>query len=349
MFAADYFAARECFQRLSPVEVISLPLAIAGPRGESLSIDIVWLGSRAARRVVLVTSGIHGVEGFAGSALQCALLARAPRIPADAALVLVHALNPWGFAHLRRVNERNVDLNRNFLLEDRLFTGAAAGYQMLDAFLNPSSPPANDGFYLRALATLIRHGMAPLRAAIASGQYQYPRGLFYGGLGLEPGARLYLDWLRARVSGAQRLVAIDIHTGLGRFGAMTVFADRATAPERARRIGRLLGEPVVGAEAAARGGGYLTRGSLDMCMREALPVASADCLTVEFGTYPGIAMLHALREENRWHHFGEGTLTHPAKQRLRAAFCPDSERWRAAVLERGTRLLERAIDLLVLE
>ncbi|MFX7984992.1 DUF2817 domain-containing protein, partial [Acinetobacter baumannii] len=29
------------------------------------------------------------------------------------ALLLVHAVNPYGFAHLRRVNEDNVDLNRN--------------------------------------------------------------------------------------------------------------------------------------------------------------------------------------------------------------------------------------------
>jgi hypothetical protein len=30
-------------------------------------------------------------------------------------IVFVHALNPFGFKHHRRVNEDNVDLNRNFL------------------------------------------------------------------------------------------------------------------------------------------------------------------------------------------------------------------------------------------
>ena len=33
----------------------------------------------------------------------------------DTALVLVHANNPHGFAHQRRVNEDNIDLNRNFI------------------------------------------------------------------------------------------------------------------------------------------------------------------------------------------------------------------------------------------
>lgn len=33
-------------------------------------------------------------------------------------IVLVHAVNPFGFLNNRRWNENGVDLNRNFLVED---------------------------------------------------------------------------------------------------------------------------------------------------------------------------------------------------------------------------------------
>ena len=35
-------------------------------------------------------------------------------LPADTGALLVHAINPYGFAWTRRVNEDNADLNRNF-------------------------------------------------------------------------------------------------------------------------------------------------------------------------------------------------------------------------------------------
>jgi hypothetical protein len=81
-------------------------------------------------------------------------------------------------------------------------------------------------------------------------------------------------------------------------------------------------------------------------LRKALPDARVDAVTVEFGTFGGLRILHALREENRWHHYGSGSLDHPAKQRLRTAFNPDAARWRNAVIAQGTQLLARAVAAL---
>src|SRR5688500_18661675 len=125
-FAADYFAARGRFREATADDGFRREvheIDASGPDGEPLTIDAAVLGSRDPRRVVVVSSGLHGVEAFFGSAVQLAWLEhRAPTwsIPADAALVLVHALNPFGFAWRRRWNENNVDLNRNFL-GDRSF------------------------------------------------------------------------------------------------------------------------------------------------------------------------------------------------------------------------------------
>src|SRR5258706_10981718 len=90
-----------------------------GAVGEELSIDIVQLGDDAAPGLLLLTSGTHGVEGFCGSGCQVALLhddAFLAAIERSGMNVLIlHALNPYGFSHLRRSNEDNADLNRNFV------------------------------------------------------------------------------------------------------------------------------------------------------------------------------------------------------------------------------------------
>lgn len=65
------------------------------------------------------SSGVHGVEGYAGSAVQNKILdffLETPNmIKDDVAIVIIHVVNPYGMSWWRRWNENNVDLNRNFL------------------------------------------------------------------------------------------------------------------------------------------------------------------------------------------------------------------------------------------
>src|SRR6185503_8493082 len=126
------------------------------------------------------SSGLHGVEGFAGSAIQLQLLDNLPALAPDTALVLVHILTPYGMAWLRRVNENNVDLNRNFR-GDEPYSGAPPAYAKLNSFLNPASPPSADLYYAKAVFLILRYGMAALKQSVVGGQYEYPKGLFFGG------------------------------------------------------------------------------------------------------------------------------------------------------------------------
>ncbi len=75
------------------------------------------LGPRDASRVLITISATHGAEGFCGSGAQVGSfeVGLGRELPADTALVAIHAINPYGFAWLRRVTEDNVDLNRNFV------------------------------------------------------------------------------------------------------------------------------------------------------------------------------------------------------------------------------------------
>lgn len=282
--------------------------------------------------MVLHSAGLHGVEGFAGSAIQTALLERPPPLPPHTALVLVHGLNPYGMAWLRRVNESNVDLNRNFPGPGQDWRGTPAAYRIVNDWLNPPCPPARDGFLWRALGLALRHGYRSLEQAIAGGQHDYPRGLFYGGAGLEQGPRRYLEWLSGALAGPERLLAIDVHTGLGPWGRGSLFLE----------AGRL---PAAPAFAACRSAPpYASRGGLCAALPGVLPGVRVDAVVQEFGTFPALRVLHGLREENRWHHYGDGGLDHPVKRRLRGLFCPDDPDWRRAVLAQGLVLSRQAVD-----
>ena len=88
-----------------------------GPRGEELATDIAWFGPKEAAKVLVLVSATHGVEGFCGSGAQLDWLLGpgGSELAADTALLVVHAINPHGFAWLRRVTEEGCDLNRNFV------------------------------------------------------------------------------------------------------------------------------------------------------------------------------------------------------------------------------------------
>lgn len=342
-FSRDYESARARFRQTAVdagavLHAIELPAR--GPRGEMLAIDIAWLGATEPRRVFLYTSGLHGVEAYTGSAAQLALLESKPAPGARDALVLVHVLNPYGMAWLRRTNENNVDLNRNFIVGAGHWSGAPELYRTLDPLLNPPSPPARDAFHLRAAAVVMRHGFHRVKQAIAEGQYEYPRGLFFGGHNLECGPRLYLDWLSRHLAGAEYLFALDLHTGLGRHGTDTVAPEPSNTTARATLADALSREFF---DPAAPSVAYTVRGGYGAALAHVLPQVRIDFVLQEIGTYPPLKVIHALREENRWHFYGDGSIVHPARQRLLEALCPRSAEWRRRAIELALELARAGV------
>ena len=339
-FSADYITAKERFRADAAnaggrLEI--LPLAATGPDGQELSIDIAWFGAENPRRLLLHSSGIHGVEGFAGSAIQLQLVQNVPALPADAAIVVVHILNPYGMAWLRRVNENNVDLNRNFRA-DGSYKGAPGTYATLDPFLNPRTPPAPDFYFAKAAYLVLRYGMTALKQSVVGGQYEFPKGLFFGGKGMEEGPRKYEAFLRKRLATAEKAVVIDVHTGLGKFGEDTLLVE----PEDHARLRPLFGPRVTSLQPDQRSA-YRVEGGLESMIFRVFSRTRPIFIGQEFGTYGSARVLHALREENRWHHYGQATLNHKTKRNLKEAFCPRDESWRRAVLKRGQELLRPAL------
>ena len=346
-FSPDYASARKRFLEKSEAlgaRLETIPIDAVGPNGLPLSIDIAQFGAPVPSRVLLHCSGIHGVEGFAGSAIQLHLLQQLPEIPDDAAVVFVHILNPYGMSWLRRVNESNVDLNRNFLADGEPYTGVPEAYTALNPMLNPESVPAFDFFLLRTLNCIRKHGYNSLKQAIVGGQYGFPQGLFFGGTQKEQGPHRYQQWLSDNLSSARSVVAIDIHTGLGKSGLDTLLVEGGPGDVLYDELQAAFGDRVAPWD-PEDSVAYAIRGGHFDGVNQALPEATVHFVTQEFGTLAPLKVLHALREENRWHHHGAGTLQHATKTGLLAAFRPNSPTWRSAVLQRGQELAEQAYSL----
>ncbi len=145
-----------------------------GPDGDGLHTDVASLGSNDAEGVLLLGSGTHGVEGFCGSGIQTGLLQDGieKRLPPNLRLVMVHAINPYGFSYLRRVNEDNIDLNRNFVDHSEPYR-KNTNYDALAKVINPRPywPLSSGASITYLLLYQVIHGRAALQSAITSGQH----------------------------------------------------------------------------------------------------------------------------------------------------------------------------------
>lgn len=348
VFSDSYVKARERFRQAAKRlgwELETHQMAGEGPNGEELTIDVARSTAAENRATLIVSSATHGVEGFFGSAVQLGLLeqwsAGTKPVP-SVNLVFIHALNPHGFAWVRRFTEQNVDLNRNFLLPGESFTGSPARYASLDSFLNPRRPPSRlEPFRLKTALYIMRFGMRSLQQALTRGQYDFPKGLFYGGSGPTKNQQLLATHLARWIGKVDRVVHIDLHTGLGAPASCELLIDYDLTDGQRQRLTRWFGSQKfkkLGAGAvAAEACGGLGR----WCVAQN-PGVDYLFLIAEFGTRDRIEVFRSLRAENQAHHWGkpDDPATLRAKADLREAFCPSEEQWRREVLAESYRIVD---------
>lgn len=357
-FPEDYFGSRARFRDLLRARGFShhsYPIRARGPFGEELSIDVGVRGGGASPQALVISSGLHGLEAPFGAACQFALLDQPERLEmvgAQTRVVLIHALNPFGFVFGRRWNEDNIDLGRNFFLPGGDYAGAHPLYETLSPILNPKRPPnRRDGFPIVAAWLLLRYGDRALRDAVPTGQYTHPEGLFYGGGEASDTVRIVDAHLEEWIGQARTVRHLDMHTGLGPWGGYKLLADvdfTGAEPETlAERYGanRLeMRDTSKNAQKAAQTDvAYAARGAFMEWAHARFPERAYTMLTAEFGAYPGWRTLQALRAENQaWRYgaAGEGD-TEWARRLAWRAFTPTDPNWR-----RGA--VEQALDLFAL-
>ena len=353
---ADYFASRARFVELARAcgaRTDSRAVAAVGPHGETLSVDVATIGERRADHLIVITSGVHGVEGFLGAAVQLEVLRRLAhgRVPDGVGVALVHAINPWGFAHLRRVDEGNADVNRNFVGETLPEPASPVGYAELDSVINPRGAPTAGGeigYWLQAGRLIARsRGVGPLAKAVAEGQYEYPKGLFYGGARAGESCRTLQTVVLGLAADVDRLSVLDVHSGLGPSAKATLIcrSNLGSADSRGRVLSERYGRKVVLDDAADNA--YDARGTFARWCGRALFDARFAYVCVEIGTVNPLRVLSALRRENRAHHWcpvGSGPYVR-TKEALLETFAPGSPRWRRASVAEGVDVFHRTLAL----
>ncbi len=342
-----------------------------GPNGEDLTIDVGIRGSTASRRALVISSGLHGVEGFFGSAVQIALLndEKWDREAEGMRIIMIHALNPFGFAWKRRWNEDNVDLNRSFFSEMEQRPETLPAFHKIDAVLNPRRPPDRfDFFPLTAAWFIARHGFSELKRTLPVGQYDNPMGLFYGGQAPSATQGILEENLRRWIGSASDVMHLDFHTGLGRSGEYSLLLSTPLSTSALTELNKRFGAKVIGNAAAqtqprevespsgrtvlsplerflARSGiVYPAHGLMSVWLPKLLSDVHYLTLTAEFGTYPAIRVLQSLVAENRSYHWGRlGCSMKTATDDLLEMFAPASPNWRKTTLAAARKICMQAI------
>jgi len=365
-FHETYDENREQFRRLagslqrefSDVEISKC--IVKSEVDSDLTIDAVYIPARnEAKKLMIMTSGVHGMEGFTGSAVQQYFMTEVldGEVLQNMGVLLIHAINPYGFKYQRRVSENNVDMNRNFNINKDLFTKKNEGYANIYRFLNPQRKAtagyfSNSLFFLKSSYMITKYSMRALRQATVQGQYEFSKGIFYGGNDFEPQKEWLERLISEKTNDYEFVFVIDIHTGLGERGKLQYLPGYVQELNSKTLLdtmfrGHTIEWPNTGKEFYLATGFFRQYvGSLVSADKKYIRIA------FEYGTLNSqsitgsIRSLHNMILENQgFHHGYENSQTEDlVKHRFREMFFPSSKIWRYQIMKQTSEILPVLID-----
>ena len=321
----------------------------------SLSIDYAWAVPKKKQNLVVISTGLHGIEGYVGSAmLKIFMDDYAPLFNAEnTGLLLVHTINPFGMNVRRRYNENNVDLNRNFLPDEKYDRTINLDYEPLIPMLNPTGSLENlfldeVKFISRLVTNIAQMGILRIRQGMLSGQYRHGKGVQFGGNSLQESALLMRGLLMEALGNYELVVHIDLHSGYGpryQMSIVNAVSEKATSAEMVKRFHY----PLI--LAATPGEFYTTTGDITeyfyILREESFPQKKLFATCFEFGTY-GESLFSQIRSmratifENRLFQFGAKNdgIRRSVRKDYEELFFPTEPGWR----EKATADCRQAYD-----
>ena len=200
---------------------------------DDLYIDNIYLPSTDKKtNLIVLTTGVHGMEGYIGSVMLDVFFEEIyPTLDTtNTGILIVANVNPYGMKYMRRYNENNVDLNRNFIEDwDSFDRTSNKEYSKVLNFLQPTGKIGNAlwhevGFYLSLAKEAIFTGADTISDALLTGQYEYEYGVYYGGNGDEKSTAYLKGVFADCIDGEyENIVHVDIHSGYGPRYNMVIF------------------------------------------------------------------------------------------------------------------------------
>ncbi len=343
-FSKNYIEARSQFLLRAHKKnaiVISYKHPMKGFFSEDLYTDTACIGSKNAKNILIIVSGVHGAEAFCGSAIQNAFLNEEIFLK-NTKVLLIHAINPFGFSHIQRENEDNIDLNRNFLNHDKTYP-VNNEYTKLSKFLIPQK-----WFSIEKkksdieLSNYKKNSEKDYFSAIYRGQYTHPDNLFFGGnhktwsnITLN---KIFKDFEIKKFS----ISFMDIHTGLGYMNNIEIYPIAPFSLFKNEKSILIKSFP------------YPTIGSLIHFMKERFNDLLKIAFVVEYGTMQKKRSLvtpcdmDALRFDLwiRKHGSSYKRLVPVIKDKIKDALCPNDKAWKRLAIESGKKMIFSTINYL---
>jgi hypothetical protein len=351
-FAPDYATARGRFlaaAMAAGARMHAYVNPLRGPVGEELATDTAWFGPGDAPRVLVMQAGTHGVEGFTGSGAMLDFLAigGTRALPPGFAVLMIHAINPHGFAWLRRVTEENVDLNRNFVDFAGTLPENPGHDELADALVpREITGPVFEAAEAKIAAYRAAHGEKAFQIARGGGQYRHEKSMFFGGKG-PTWARRTLEAIVADNTLAMRThsAVVDYHTGLGPFGYGEPICGHDPGDPGLERSLAWYGDSVT--SPAGGTSSSVVKNGLNEQGWARLLGGRLTFVSLEYGTYSPERGRRALREDHWLHAYTnvdwQAPETRRIKAQLRKQFFPDSDDWKEMVLFRSRQILRQAL------
>ena len=350
--ATNYFrlSFREALGKWKQISFEQHPIA------EGLTIDSYRCEPfQKAEKLLVITGGEHGIEGYAAIAFldifQKEFLSLIDRNRVGLRILL--PINPWGMKHHRRVNENNVDLNRTFVLDpEAIDRNANPAYTAALKLLQEEKPVrgynlARFRFACRYLWMANRIGFSALREALTLGQFQYPRGLYYGGAQIQPSTAYMKRYFDEVFSSCDDIVHLDIHTGAGPKNRMTIVNSAFSPGESSEYELRYGYHPIV---KTTNDEFYAMVGDMIDYINQMVPVKFPETkfysTCFEYGLvgespWGKLKSRQAIIQENQaFHHGAESESVHRLiRKRFEKVFYSSSEEWHRAMAEDTRRAL----------
>ncbi|MCC7574490.1 DUF2817 domain-containing protein [Candidatus Woesearchaeota archaeon] len=299
------------------------------------------------KKILFLVSGTHGVEGYLGSAAQLIFIKEfLPKLK-GVSVCLVHGLNPFGFKHNRRVNENNVDLNRNSVYDERLMLGIPNSFfsnvwsdSLL--FLKLNRPRKHRllevaSYYSLVFKTVIRSGIKNTINVGMNGQSSYPRSVGFKGVKLEDSLLHLRSFIEEKTQGYEEAFFIDFHSGIGKKYDVIGFTSKKSDSQEFSFIKALL------PKLRSRDNTSFVNhsGSVsDLFLARSHASKNID-LIFEYGTVPLLSSRLVLDylaklniEENQVFFFGSDKARIRISKRLKNAYSPDDITFRKSLIRK---------------
>lgn len=321
----------------------------------NLFIDLLYIPPlKNTPKLLVLSSGVHGIEGFPGSAVQQMFLKEllSSEVLEETGILIIHGVNPYGFKYFRRVTENNVDLNRGSEMDASLFENTNPGYGALYNMLNPqgqvsTSSIRNQFFYLITISKMIKESMGALRQAILQGQYEYPKGIYFGGNEFEPQIDSLKKILSSYFSTYETIMEIDLHTGYGARRVLHLFPNTIDDPDiRAQTESVFKGHSIDWGD--SEDFYFVSGGFADAFLKKVNPEATYLYMVFEWGTFDtqktfgSINSLNRVINENQGIQYGYKNEKQEQKVKKNdlELYYPASEAWRSEVMNSGRDMLK---------